>query len=62
MNWIPIAEKLPELGVDVIVVDLGQLKLAWRNIKDGKWSSYSKVNRISHWMPLPDPTKKEVQK
>ena len=59
-RWIPIAERSPELGVDVMVIDRGELKIAWRNIKDGEWSSISALNKISHWMPLPQPPK-EVQ-
>ena len=59
-RWIPIAERSPELGVDVMVIDRGELKIAWRHIKDGEWSSFSALNKISHWMPLPQPPK-EVQ-
>lgn len=59
-RWIPIAESSPELGVDVMVIDRGELKIAWRHIKDGEWSSFSALNKITHWMPLPEPPK-EVQ-
>jgi len=58
-RWIPIAERSPELGVDVMVIDRGELKIAWRHIKDGEWSSFSALNKISHWMPLPQPPKEE---
>lgn len=60
-RWIPIAERSPELGVDVMVIDRGELKIAWRNIKDGEWSSFSALNKISHWMLLPELPKKEVR-
>jgi hypothetical protein len=59
-RWIPIAERSPELGVDVMVIDRGELKIAWRHIKDGEWSSFSALNKITHWMPLPK-LPKEVQ-
>lgn len=51
-----------------MVIDRGELKIAWRHIKDGEWMSFSALNKITHWMPLPevpnhigDVTEKEVQ-
>ena len=51
-----------------MVIDRGELKIAWRHIKDGEWSSFSALNKISHWMQLPslpnhigEVTEKEVQ-
>jgi hypothetical protein len=54
-RWISIEERLPELGVDAMVIDRGELKIAWRRTQDGEWSSFSALNKITHWMPLPEP-------
>lgn len=57
-RWIPVSERLPEQGQEVIVYDGGVLKpkvfcyLFWN--KD-----YNSWARITHWMPLPEPLKGE---
>lgn len=57
-RWIPVSERLPEQGQEVIVYDGGVLKpkvfcyLFWN--KD-----YNSWARITHWMPLPEPPKGE---
>ena len=52
-DWIPVTERLPEQGQEVIVYSGGVLKptvsayLFWDKHYDN-WA------RITHWMPLPD--------
>lgn len=55
-RWIPVDERLPELGVDVLVLQRsGECEVAWRRGHDGNWSAYSALGEITHWMPLPEP-------
>lgn len=61
-RWIPVLDRVPELGVDVLVLQRnGQCEVAWRHIVDGEWMSESVFCEITHWMPLPEPPK-EVEK
>lgn len=59
-RWIPVTERLPEQGQEVIVYDGGVLKpkvfcyLFWDKNFDN-WA------RVTHWMPLPEPPKEEDQ-
>ena len=58
-RWIPVTERLPEQGQEVIVYDGGTLKpkvfcyLFW----DKHFDSWA---RVTHWMPLPE-APKEVE-
>lgn len=55
-RWIPVTERLPERGQEVVVFSGGVLKgdvfayLFWN--KD-----YASWANITHWMPLPEPPK-----
>lgn len=62
-QWIPVEERLPELGVEVVVYMPmhDNLEVAWRDMRDGKWMSYAALGSISHWMPLPPLPEEEVQ-
>ena len=68
-KWIPVAERLPELGVRVLIFD------SYQGISIGKalWTASPIIRRIelveqndpfyyteiTHWMPLPEPPKGE---
>jgi Protein of unknown function (DUF551) len=54
-RWIPVEERLPELGVDVLVLHSGKREVAWRHVVDGDWMSNAALGEITHWMPLPEP-------
>ena len=55
-SWIPVLERVPELGVDVLVLQRsGKYEVAWKDVYDGNWSSYAALGEITHWMPLPEP-------
>ena len=57
-RWIPVTERLPEQGQEVIVYSGGVLKptvFAYQF-----WNkNYDSWARITHWMPLPQPPKGE---
>lgn len=67
-NWIPVTERLPDVGVDVLVVkDNGDKNMAvWRlykTIPNGQpyWEDEVGdgllLKAATHWMPLPEPPK-----
>ncbi len=62
-EWISVEDRLPEIGVEVIVCDnygdvytdcLTKMNTAW-----AKHSRYIIDLHYTHWMPLPKPPKKE---
>jgi hypothetical protein len=54
-RWIPVLDRVPELGIDVLVLQrIGQCEVAWRHVVDGNWMSYAALGEITHWMPLPE--------
>ena len=57
MDWINIADRLPEKYQDVIVcTDTGRIKAAL-HMGNGKFDTYMKV---LYWMPMPEAPKIEV--
>ena len=55
-RWIPVSEKLPEEGQEVIVMDRdGFVSNWWHGIK---WARMLTEN-YAYWMPLPQPPKPE---
>lgn len=54
-RWIPVEERLPELGIEVLVylIDSKLCVQAWRDTSDGEWASFDRLGIITHWMPLP---------
>lgn len=65
-EWIPIAERLPEEYVSVLVCipadyPLPMVKEAY--LADGTFHTkmwFYRIHEISHWMPMPEPPQ-EVQ-
>lgn len=70
MEWIKAERKKPEENVPVLVWDETSISLSWR-IKHPKrmnrwiWAAWPKdvcwvdTDRITHWMPIPDPPGRE---
>ena len=67
-KWIPVTERLPEVGKKVLVFAYGNDTLTARMQKrtengypvfecNGIFLEMAKLGRISHWMPLPQPPK-----
>lgn len=59
-RWIPVIERLPEDGKDVLVLIRGIVDVGFHFAQYG-WETYTmRTVGITHWMPLPEPPK-EVQ-
>lgn len=54
-RWIPVGEKLPEIGVPVLVCAGDRVDVNYRE-GDVLWGIDYDF-KISHWMPLPTPPK-----
>ena len=58
-KWIPVSERLPEQGQEVIVASYRMIKpvvfttIFWNKEHDNWYG-------ITHWMPLPKPPKEDV--
>lgn len=56
-RWIPVSERLPEEGVEVLVFDekgdyLTDCLRRWQN---GSLNWENDDDGVTHWMPLPEP-------
>lgn len=59
-RWVPVTERLPEDGKDVLVLIRGIVDVGFHFAQYG-WETYTmRTVGITHWMPLPEPPK-EVQ-
>lgn len=69
-EWISVKDRLPEMGMDVLVTDGLHTMVTWcENTNDGvKWvdNYYTYVNvrfkEVTHWMPLPESPKKKYKR
>jgi hypothetical protein len=63
MNWIKIEDKLPKRGENILMyligykVTLGRRYERWQESESSSWYDNE---RVSHWMPLPEPPKDEL--
>lgn len=63
-RWIPVSEKLPETN-DIYLVSMHSYGFPTRDIDgyiqqtDRKWEVYG--NKVTAWMPLPEPYKAESE-
>ena len=68
-QWIPVTERLPEGRCDVLVLRIwwGERKptqIGWYNEVARNWyllteDGYIVCDKVTHWMPLPQPPKGE---
>ena len=62
-EWIPVTERLPEKGQEVLVFDTREnwTGFAWLR-PDETWTALGfdfpfDLGEVTHWMPLPEPPK-----
>lgn len=67
MTWIPVTERLPDDGVEALVLDFGLKIHIGRFISHGGWrvlcspeSLLLSESQVTHWMPLPDPPPRKL--
>jgi hypothetical protein len=70
VGWIPVTERLPEIGETVLVWYLWQDEQRHSIAFDEmiinsvtmkpKWNRHHLQNHVTHWMPLPEPPKEEA--
>lgn len=70
-KWISVEERLPEKHVEVLICteDYGKNELGFATVAvwDGSewietWDRKKSVYHVSHWVPLPEPPKEELNK
>lgn len=64
-QWIPVTERLPEIGRKCLITNGEIVKIGWIR-PDGVWKTGVRHNDLwgrfslyppTHWMPLPEPPK-----
>ena len=65
-EWIPVTERLPEKGQEVLVFDTREnwTGFAWLR-PDETWTALGfdfpfDLGEVTHWMPLPKPPKEDT--
>lgn len=64
-EWIPVTERLPTVGEDVLVFDTRENWCCFARLyPDRTWTALGfdwplDLNEVTHWMPLPTPPKGE---
>ena len=60
MKWIPVTERLPEPLMDVIAYDSTANWVTFCYMSyQREWVGVRMNNKVTHWMPLPEPPKGE---
>jgi hypothetical protein len=56
-EWISVKDRLPGCLISVLTTDGDRVAQTYRTSDDaGSWAAWRR-NKVTHWMPLPDPPK-----
>lgn len=63
MKWISVKDSIPDKEKYVLVFykdsPIKQIDIGWYSLTTHMWNiGYIKTGIVTHWMPLPEPTKK----
>lgn len=62
-KWISVEKRLPSVNTDALVVYQGGAEGRYVGAdsltKDGEWLWAGEDEKVTHWMPLPEPPKEE---
>ena len=62
--WIPVTERLPEIGTVVLAHGKRSATTGMFQGTDSKpqywWWKHNTIKEVTHWMPLPEPPKEET--
>ena len=66
MEWIPVTEKLPEKGQEVLLCREGESWVKSGSLDEESWGTgsffdpYHYIDGVTHWMPLPKPVRPQL--
>lgn len=61
-KWIPVSERLPDAnGVYLSVDDMGIYSFRVFDPNKRMWKAIWEDEKVTHWMPMPEPPKEEVE-
>lgn len=62
-RWIPVAERLPDIGSNCLIFSISGWVAEGQFDGDGwtqyRWSAKFDKDAVTHWVPLPEPPKEE---
>ncbi len=68
MDWIKLSEHEPPMGKHIVYAASDNpyipfIHMAWYNLNLQRWELIPEVigDAITHWMPLPEPPKEELE-
>ncbi len=65
-EWISVKDRLPTAeemrrghGYVIVAFESGDVRRGWLSLSKKTWSHETPQNRVTHWMPFPEPPKEE---
>lgn len=66
-EWISVQERLPTYeefrrghGYVIVAFESGDVRCGWLSLTNKTWARETSKDKVTHWMPFPDPPKEEV--
>ncbi len=55
LRWVPVEERLPDDGVEVVVLLASEVRAIDSYTIDNGWDMTRGIGHVTHWTPLPEP-------